>query len=598
MLFVLWVCLSTFNKVRSQAVLQTKDAVQGFMSLPTERVSVHTNAYTFLTGEYLYYNLFCFDNDEDDLSKFSKVAYVELVGKNLEPLFKHKITLENGLGQGDFFIPTDVDSDTYKLIAYTNWMRNQGLEDFYQSDITIINPYRSNQPQLLKKKPILRDSLNRMRLDTLPQNNPSPTYTDDIGPLQIVVDGERFVKRQKVSLVLNGVSSHEKISGNYSLSVRKKELFLESPRVDDFYLSARKNTAGAGYKQKVSIGDTIVLPELRGELYQGSVVALQNGASVRNLKVAVSIPGEDYVLDVVQTDVLGNFIFNIAQGYSGDNIVLEVVGQNPEAYKIVQRQLPSLNYGDLEFKELQVNLQAREEVLRRSIHNQIENSYFQFRPDSVLKVSPELFFDIRQKKTYILDDYNRFRTLGETFVEIIKDAFSKKMGKDDFAIRVKGYDYASILDIPPLLVVDGCIVQDHNALLNFNASVIEEVTIYRDNFIIGPELYEGAITIKTKSGAGYTSLKYEGAMSIFNILKPQQDKKYFVQRYDERNDNNNLRLPDDRVQLLWMPKLKLKKNELRIDFYTSDVIGEFEIGLKGITDDKKWVAVRKSIFVD
>src|SRR5680860_759386 len=551
LIVVLSVYVSTLNVVFAQVVLQSEDQARGFASLPIESTFVHTNASFLLTGEYLYYKVFCFEGEEGDLTKFSKMAYVELVGKNLEPIFRHKIALQNGLGQGDFFLPTDIASGNYKLIAYTNWMRNLGLKDFYRSDITIINPYRSNQAELLK----INDSLNTMVSDTLLIASPESKRFDDIGPLEIQVNGEQFARRQKVSLVLKGVSTSQMISGDYSISVRKKDMISESLPENglDFLIGKRKSQN----KNKGSVGDTIVLPELRGELYQGKVIALQKDRSVRNLKVAISIPGEDYVLDVVQTDVLGNFQMNVAKSYSGETLFLQVLSQNPEAYRVVQQLPRTLDYRSLDFKEVKIDLTTKEEILRRSIHNQIENSFFQFRPDSILTVSPELFFDTMEKKIYPLDDYPRFKSLRETFVEIIQDVSSIRIGKDNFAIRVKGYDYASTLDIPPLIVLDGCVIQDYNALLDFDARAIEQVTVFRHNFIIGPDLYEGAIIIKTKIGDGYTLFQYTDAISTFKTLKPQPDKKYFVQRYDEGSSDQNRRLPDDRVQLLWMPDLKV-----------------------------------------
>lgn len=595
-LFLLSVYVSTLNLVFAQVVLKTENQVLGFTDLPSESTFVHTNASFLLTGEYLYYKVFCFEGEESELTKLSKIAYVELVGKDMNPIFKHKISLKNGVGQGDFFIPTDIVSGNYKLIAYTNWMLNEGLKDFHQSDITIINPYRSNQPELLKSNNLRTDSLNTIEPDTLLKAVLAPKNIDDFGSLQIKLNGERFAKRQKVSFVLKGLSSSQIRPGNYSISVRKKDLISEPFPNDGFDLVGKKGESKK--KNNIRVGDTIVLPELRGELYQGSVVALQNDKSVRNLKVAVSIPGEDYVLDVVRTDVLGNFQVNVMKAYSGEKILVQVLNQNPEAFRIVKRQPKAIDYAALDFKEVKIDLAAREEILRRSIHNQIENSFFQFRPDSILNVSPELFFDDKEKKIYLLDDYTLFRTLRETFVEIIQDVSSIRIGKDNFAIRVKGYDYASIRDIAPLIVLDGCVIQDHNALLDFDARYIEDITVFRHSFLVGPELYEGAIIIKTETGEGYTSFQYEGAISTFNVLRPQPDKKYFVQWYDKRSNEQNRRLPDDRVQLLWMPKLKLTENEFKIDFYTSDVVGEFEIHIMGITADKNPVSIRKSIFVN
>ena len=44
------------------------------------------------------------------------------------------------MGQGDFFLPADVVSGNYKIIAYTQWMKNGIDQHYFQSNIVIINP--------------------------------------------------------------------------------------------------------------------------------------------------------------------------------------------------------------------------------------------------------------------------------------------------------------------------------------------------------------------------------------------------------------------------------------------------------------------------
>jgi hypothetical protein len=119
--------------------------LNGYNAIPKETVYIHHNDSFLLAGEYLYYKLYCLNAENNRPSDVSKIAYVELVGKDKQPIFKHKIKLRSGLGQGDFFIPTTIPSGNYKLIGYTQWMRNIGQKHFFISDITIVNPYRELQ---------------------------------------------------------------------------------------------------------------------------------------------------------------------------------------------------------------------------------------------------------------------------------------------------------------------------------------------------------------------------------------------------------------------------------------------------------------------
>ena len=125
----------------AQHILKDAEDVSWYMSIPQEKVFLHHNTSLLLTGEYLYYKLYCFNANTNKLSEISKMGYVELISENGTSIFKHKIKLINGLGQGDYFVPTSIPSGNYKLLAYTQWMRNGEKHNFFSSDISIVNPF-------------------------------------------------------------------------------------------------------------------------------------------------------------------------------------------------------------------------------------------------------------------------------------------------------------------------------------------------------------------------------------------------------------------------------------------------------------------------
>ena len=52
---------------------------------------------------------------------------------------------------------TALESGNYKIIAYTQWMRNSDIQNFYQNDISIINPFQENQKSILNDPSILQN---------------------------------------------------------------------------------------------------------------------------------------------------------------------------------------------------------------------------------------------------------------------------------------------------------------------------------------------------------------------------------------------------------------------------------------------------------
>ncbi|UWX55204.1 hypothetical protein NYZ99_00790 [Maribacter litopenaei] len=294
--------------VQAQKVMEKKEQTEGVSMLPKERVFVHYNASFLLTGEYLYYQVYCIDSGSLGFSDLSKVAYVELVGKSGEVVFRQKIILEHGRGGADFFIPTAVPSGVYKLVAFTNWMRNGPISDFFQADVTIVNPYREDLGQLQPSSTIKKDSLLKFGEESQGVYVSNETNSSILSnSFQISLNKQYFGKREKVSFSLNS-EMKEKMYGNYSVSVRKIDGVLPpaQPSFSDF----KEIGTGSENRKEYAIGNhDVYLPELRGELFQGRVEALKEGSSIGDLKVAVSIPGEDYYFYVARTRYKRGILF-------------------------------------------------------------------------------------------------------------------------------------------------------------------------------------------------------------------------------------------------------------------------------------------------
>ena len=54
-------------------------------------------------------------------------------------VLRYKFQLENGIGDGSFALSENFISGNYTLRAYTQWMRNEGPDAFFEQGITIVN---------------------------------------------------------------------------------------------------------------------------------------------------------------------------------------------------------------------------------------------------------------------------------------------------------------------------------------------------------------------------------------------------------------------------------------------------------------------------
>ena len=104
-----------------------------------EEVYLQTNSSFLLTGETLYFSAFARSADTGLPSPLSSILYVELIGAGGKSVFQKKIHLNNGRGNGTFFLSSLVSSGRYQLLAYTRWMKN--FQDYFQMPIVVINPF-------------------------------------------------------------------------------------------------------------------------------------------------------------------------------------------------------------------------------------------------------------------------------------------------------------------------------------------------------------------------------------------------------------------------------------------------------------------------
>ncbi len=70
--------------VDAQVMLKNDNQLNGFKDIPQETIFIHFNSTLLLTGEYLYYKVYCLNTETNYLSDLSKMAYVELIGKKME----------------------------------------------------------------------------------------------------------------------------------------------------------------------------------------------------------------------------------------------------------------------------------------------------------------------------------------------------------------------------------------------------------------------------------------------------------------------------------------------------------------------------------
>jgi hypothetical protein len=118
-----------------------------------EKIFVHTDKEFYLAGEICWFKLYLVDASLHRPLDLSKVAYLEWLDKDNRPVLQAKIGLREGHGDGSVYLPLTMHSGYYKLRAYTSWMKNFGVDGFFEKAITVVNARKSAEAAAVPATP-------------------------------------------------------------------------------------------------------------------------------------------------------------------------------------------------------------------------------------------------------------------------------------------------------------------------------------------------------------------------------------------------------------------------------------------------------------
>ncbi|WP_310993229.1 hypothetical protein [Aequorivita marina] len=565
--------LVLFFGVVANAQIPTTEVGVDVSVFPQEKVALSINDNVLLAGELLQYKSYVLDHSNKP-SNLSKLVYVSMRNEADSIVFTHKLRVENGNANGDFFIPSSLNTGVYSLIAYTNFSLNNAENAFDEKKIQVINTF--------VKTEVASQVTDTLKLNLLSVNpNEISGLTDNSETIRINTDKKEYGLREKVNL---NIEPSNQLNGNFTLSVRKITPINVSGKISK--------------SKRIDSSDKFYIPELRGELISGRVLSKTDKNPAANKTVSLTIPGEDYVFKLAKTNAQGRFFFSITEGYHADESIIqlyETQGSDTDYAIYLDKKRLNLEKNDRTFLRLDPSLKNWLET--RSVQMQIENAYFDVKKDSVLDLDNTPPFYDHLGTLFLLDDYTRFPSIRETFIEVVSLA-AIRGSEDNYRFSVNNaYDpnrLAKFNDLPPLVLMDGMLVQDNNEVVNFNSRAVHSIRVITQPYRYGPKIYSGVIAIETKSGDFVPNLSKKYVETI--KLPPAVGEKYsYSPQY--KTGNTLSRIPDYRAQLLWEPKLNLSNGMYSTSFYTSDVPGTYRIHLQGYTEEGKYISLKKYIYI-
>lgn len=108
------------------------------LSLPQEKVYLHTDKLSYFPGEDLWYKAYLMMGPNHVPDSITEVLYVELISNQGIVINRQAVHMKAGLGWGDFKIPSQSNPGKFILKAYTRYMMNFDPAFYYRKPISVI----------------------------------------------------------------------------------------------------------------------------------------------------------------------------------------------------------------------------------------------------------------------------------------------------------------------------------------------------------------------------------------------------------------------------------------------------------------------------
>ena len=521
-----------------------------------ESIYVQTNTSTVLSGESLLFKLYVLQGKDVTLSKISKIAYLSIYDATGKNVLTQKIEVKDGLGNGDFFIPATLPTGIYGLKAYTNWMLNAKSRIAINKKIIVINPFEVPKSEI---KASLQSNTDRKEMQS------------EIAFSQL--DKKIYTTREQVQLRLNLVS--ELKNASYSISIRKTD---ELPKIAN---TSIVNTIQNIQNQPTNLVlNPSYIPEIFGETLSGYLTSKDSQISVKDKVVILSVTGDSFTNKLATTDANGKFSFVLDKQLPKSQLFVQVFDQEKENFKITFNDTSFLENDPLDTTEFPFwNESLKTTIQDRSIAMQIENAYYFKKQDSIAPAYQYKSLIENMGKAYNLEDFTRFPKIRETLIEIISEVYVVQ-NKNNYSLRVKNYDPTNQNTFPTMVLVDGLFVQNIKDLIDSKSENFKKIQFVPGYYYLGKKIFDGIVSFETKTN------NYQPASDSFTekvtIARPRILKKQYQPNYSESTKVSLDKIPDYRYQLLWLPEVD--KNISELTFFTSDVVGQFEIVIEGINN--------------
>jgi hypothetical protein len=325
------------------------------------------------------------------------------------------------------------------------------------------------------------------------------------------------------------------------------------------------------------------LPELQGHLIKGKVVDEMGNASM-SVKTFLAYPSKKINLSTAISNRNGEVHYILKDFKGAQDLILQTNLAEDSVHSITIENPFSSTYAARVAPDFTLTPSAKKGLSLRSVAMQVQDIFYQSINEqevaSQASADSSAFYG-KADETYILDNYTRFRVMEEVMREYVPGVWVRKK-KGRFYFMVLDQDHDKVFTEDPLVLMDGVPIFDVHQVMAFDPFKVKKLEVITRNYFLGNMIFPGIVSYSTYTGdlAGFPihqksiRLNYEGL---------QQQRQFYSPRY-ETDKKRESRIPDQRHLLYWAPRLDVKNGVAEVEFYASDLSGDFTVQVQGLSD--------------
>ena len=296
-------------------------------------------------------------------------------------------------------------------------------------------------------------------------------------------------------------------------------------------------------------------------------------------------PESDYFGTV--TDKFGRIQFSIPSVTSPTELLITSNSKNGEVIDLILQEEFSRNFTMPSFTPSNVLNISQSLVNELGTYSQVAKPFITSGADVTFteeKESEYSFYGTPEFR-YKTADYIEIPNLEEFIFELVPKVQVEKQNRQKYFSVLD--DAGPISEFAPLILLDFVPISHVEAILSLAPEQIEYMDIINTIYIRGSTNYGGIISIVSKKGDLAGIKLPEGSLILtFYPLNKMEEMNFFD--YDHQEISK--RIPDLRTTLLWSAQNKfLPERQNSIEFFTSDISGEFIAVIRGISEEGKIV---------